>query len=313
MQSTVIEKNLLLHLEKSLPHHLIKEVYHYALFPGGKYFRPHLVWAILADLNPSLYSQSALEDDSNHARIASSVEIHHTYTLLHDDLPCMDDDKLRRGKACTHIKYGEWQALLAGDGMLNISYQLISKINHIHMPELFKLYSWALGPKGLIHGQTLDLSHEMANSLSNTIRTHELKTARLIQVAIMGSALLANSKRNLILEKKLWRYSLYLGVLFQLIDDLSELAEENLTAHESEVNPWLKFTEETYSLTLKYMHEFKKVSDELKLSKTSLIVDEYFHKMLMIIEPNRKMILKHLKKEIDLAPAILFLKNFSLI
>ena len=124
MQSEQIEKILSLHLTRSLPHHAIKDVYFYASLPGGKLFRPHLVWSILKDLNPTQYLDSIQNFNSNHAYLSSAVEFHHTYTLLHDDLPAMDNDLTRRGKPCTHIAFGEWQALLAGDGLLNISYQI---------------------------------------------------------------------------------------------------------------------------------------------------------------------------------------------
>ena len=302
-----IESILKSHLDLCLPHHSVAEVYQYACIPGGKFFRPSLVWSILSDLNPELFNTSQ-HSKSDHAFLSSAVECHHTYTLLHDDLPCMDDDVERRGKPCTHIKYGEWQALLAGDGLLNISYQLIGKMKNQRSHELLRFFSWACGPKGLIMGQVMDLSHEMTKSFKNTLRTHELKTARLIQVAILGSAILAGQSSSKIMEKNLWKYSSLLGINFQLIDDLTELVSATLTQHERDVNPWLKFPDETFKATLASLEKFEKISSELKLPNTNLIVIEYYRKMVGILEKDLEQVEKH--SGLKLAPIILLIKRF---
>lgn len=310
MSPLEIENTLSVHLDHLLPHHKIREVYQYALLPGGKLFRPNLVWSILSDLDSDLFQQSKLNKFSPHALLASAVEFHHSYSLLHDDLPCMDDDTLRRGKACTHLVFGQWQALLAGDGLLNLSYQLIAKSNHPRTLELIKFFSWALGPKGLIHGQVLDLSLEMTLSLQQTLRTHELKTARLIQVAILGSAILTN-KKNSATEKKLWKFSKLLGVNFQLIDDLSELTEVLLSEHEVSVNPWLANPEMTAKELIKQLSKFGELAEALKLTKTNAIVSVYYQKMLKIITSNQATIEGHLNNKIDLAPVLLLMKSFG--
>jgi geranylgeranyl pyrophosphate synthase len=310
MSPLEIENTLRYHLDLLLPHHVTREVYEYATLPGGKLFRPSLVWSTLSDLDPTLYAQSIQNKNSPHALLASAVEFHHSYTLIHDDLPCMDDDTIRRGKPCTHLVYGQWQALLAGDGLLNLSYQLLSKSKHERALEVIRFFSWALGPKGLIHGQVLDLSEEMTKSFENTLRTHELKTARLIQVAILGSAIQTTSK-NTKREKNLWKFSKLLGINFQLIDDLSELSEEVLSEHEMAVNPWLHHTEQTYLETLKSLEKFNLISLELKLVNTNKIITEYYQKMLSIITLNQGTIEKHLNKKFDLIPVILLMKKFS--
>jgi geranylgeranyl pyrophosphate synthase len=305
-----IENNLRTHLLRHLPHHNISQIYEYATLPAGKAFRPNLVWSILFDLNSDLYQASLQNPYSPHALMASAVEFHHSYTLIHDDLPCMDNDSERRGKPSTHIAFGEWQALLAGDGLLNLSYQLISKINHPRTLEVFKFFSWALGPKGLIHGQVLDLSQEMNLNLENTLLTHELKTARLIQVAIFCSALLSEGK-NFSREKNLWRYSKLLGINFQLIDDLSELTSECLSDHEKSVNPWLRYPERTNQSILNSLHQFHLLSQDLKLESTNSIVIHYYQTMLMQIETHLENIQKHLPLTIDLTPMILLMKSLS--
>ncbi len=302
-----IESILKAHLDLCLPHHPVAEVYEYACLPGGKFFRPGLVWSILKDLNPELF-QNSQHTKSDHAFLSSAVECHHTYTLLHDDLPCMDDDIERRGKPCTHIKYGEWQALLAGDGLLNISYQLIGKMKAPRSHELLRFFSWACGPKGLIMGQVMDLSHEMTKSFKNTLRTHELKTARLIQVAILGSAILANKNPAKKMEKNLWKYSALLGINFQLIDDLTELVTVELTQHERDVNPWLKFPQESLSTTIASLEKFEKISAQLNLTNTNLIVSEYYKKMVGILDKDLEQVEKH--SGLKLAPVVLLIKRF---
>lgn len=311
MKSNEIENHLTKHLHWMLPNHSIKEAYLYACLPGGKFFRPSLVWSILKDLNPELFSVSKNNSKSNHALLSSSIELHHTYTLLHDDLPCMDDDTIRRGKACTHLQYGEWQALLAGDGLLNISYQLLAKLKHPRAMDVLAFYSWCCGPKGLIQGQVLDLSHEMTNSFKNTLRTHELKTARLIQAAVLSSAALSGPRIDTKLEKNLFRYSRLLGINFQLIDDLSELADKELSKHELDVNPWLKFPAETYTETFSGLRHFAELSRELRLKETNHIISAYYKKMLSIIAPNVTVINQHLDQKIDLAPIIFLLQQFN--
>ena len=310
MSPTEIENTLRYHLDCLLPQHGIREVYEYATLPGGKLFRPSLVWSILSDLEPKLFSEAILYKNSPHSLLASAAELHHSYTLLHDDLPSMDNDTVRRGKPCTHLVFGEWQALLTGDGLINISYQLLSKSKHPRAMEVLRFFSWALGPKGLIQGQVLDLSKEMTYSIENTLRTHELKTARLIQVAILCSAMQTSTK-NLRVEKKLWKFSKLLGINFQLIDDLCELSEQVLSEHESAVNPWLHHTEQTYKETLQSLQNFNQLSLELKLLNTNKIINEYYEKMHSIITHNQVTIEKHLDKKIDLFPIIFLIKNFS--
>jgi geranylgeranyl pyrophosphate synthase len=299
MQNSNIESQITKHLNFLLPKDPSKDVYHYALFPSGKLFRASLVWSILKDLNPDLYLSSISNYKSPHALLASSIECHHTYTLLHDDLPAMDNDTMRRGKPCTHLAYNEWKALLTGDGLLVISFELLSKIKNIdpgRFQDLLAFYTWATGPKGLIHGQYLDLADGALMSLDSVLNIHKLKTARLIQVAILGSAVMAIPK-NRNKEKLLWKFSRALGVNFQLLDDLSELCELPISEHEKKINPWLLFNQET-NLKLQYeLDQFEKNLNELNLPETKKIVITYYQKMLSLIENN-------VKVEMDVSPII---------
>ncbi len=247
-----------------LPKHQSAEFYNYALFPTGKLFRSKLIFAFLKDHQLNTLT-------NNHILLCSSIEAHHTYTLLHDDLPCMDDDDERRGKPAAHIKFGEWQSLLTGDGLLNISYRLLSKIKTNNLNTVLSIYSHALGPKGLIHGQVLDLSEEMNNNFATVVFTHELKTARLIQVSLLLSYLI-NSKESIQYRKciNIAKLGKAIGIIFQLLDDLSELTQEHIGSHEYSINPWLKFFDES----LKELdHQTKKMNSIIKLYKLDKLLE----------------------------------------
>lgn len=267
-------------ITKCLPVHAISEAYLYALFPAGKYFRPKLALNAYMDLKTA--PLSPLEKE-NLFYFAMALECHHAYSLVHDDLPSMDNDDFRRGKPSTHKKFGEWRAILVGDGLLNISYQLLLKIklkNHETLIDLLKLFSWAMGPKGLILGQVMDLSNEMTLSFDETLLTHKYKTARLIQVALLGSFILSSDYHEKKIKlKTLWKATLNLGVLFQLLDDLSELTDTSIEGHEEVVNPWIHFHKEAFEKTISALKDHMIYFKELKLPKTELILKKYFIKM----------------------------------
>lgn len=248
----------------------INEVYEYALFPTGKLFRPLLVWAIAKDFskNPDF------SPNSNHALLASCVEFHHTYSLLHDDLPSMDNDTLRRGKPCSHLAFNEWKALLAGDGLLNCSYQTLSKIKSDKLPDLFKLMGALLGTKGLIQGQVLDLSGEMTKDFNSLLETHKLKTARLIQFSLLSSLVLVESNYRKFLD--LFRLGHRLGIVFQLLDDLTELTDFNLSAHEKEVNPWFNFKEEALQEVTLGLKIIREIIKKYNLTNLESVISDYY-------------------------------------
>lgn len=297
---THLGHNLSHHLNGNLPIHSIAEVYQYAVLPAGKLFRPLLVWSIANDFAPIHEKKNFLHLplQSDHAYLASLVEIHHAYTLIHDDLPCMDDDQMRRGRPCTHIQFNEWKALLAGDGLLNISYQLLSKIKSEAMPLIFKIFSWAVGPKGLIQGQVLDLNEEMTNSFSLLKRTHELKTGRLIQFSMIGSyLLLANTKGGTSQYKTardLGKLGYSMGLVFQLLDDLTEMTDQTLSEHEIKVNPWPRFSEQTYTELMKQMKVIDQLIKCYELESFSHVLGLYYQKISQLITSNKQHLENHL-------------------
>src|SRR5690606_6505779 len=124
---TDIERNICLLLEQCLPQHDFAKIYHYAVFPAGKLFRPKLALAAFCDAGGDA---SNLPLGHDIWPFAAALELHHAYTLVHDDLPAMDDDDERRGRPSTHIAHGQWQAILVGDGLSIASFRLISRLKH---------------------------------------------------------------------------------------------------------------------------------------------------------------------------------------
>src|SRR5665647_460467 len=141
----MIEQALHLALNKATHPDELHQVMEYALFPTGKLFRPGLVEAVSIDLNKSM--------NEAQLHLACAIELHHAYSLVHDDLPAMDNDMMRRGKPATHAQYGEWKAILAGDALLIASFREMLEIDN---RQLQKLFTWATGAKGLIKGQFMD-------------------------------------------------------------------------------------------------------------------------------------------------------------
>jgi geranylgeranyl pyrophosphate synthase len=303
MEQDILDKlnrNLDIHLHSHLPNHSIRDVYTYAVFPPGKLFRPQLVNAIAKDFchqdDYSIYSQ--WEHSLDHAYFASLVEIHHAYTLVHDDLPSMDNDMERRGKPSTHAKFGQWQALLAGDGLLNISYQLLKNISSNRTNTLIALVGHMLGPKGLIHGQVLDLAEEMTKDFSTLLHTHELKTGRLIQLSMVGSYLLLQNTKDGIPNYRtavdLAKLGYSMGIVFQLLDDLTELVDEKLNEHEIVVSPWFNFTDLTYNELICRMEQIESLRNSYQLNNFSAVLKLYYSKIEAKVEAGRQNVMKHL-------------------
>jgi len=218
-------------LRKTTNHAELLEVMDYAVLPAGKLFRPRLVEALSKDIGNGL--------NENLIHLAAAIELHHAYTLVHDDLPAMDNDLIRRGKPSTHAQYGEWKAILAGDALLITSFEELNKVEHKNFKRLLKLMTWATGSRGLIEGQFRDLKADGELSLLDVVRVHELKTARLIQLATLGTYFLTQ-EINLRGTIEFFRLGREIGVSFQLLDDLSELAEADVSEHEKKINPFIQ-------------------------------------------------------------------------
>lgn len=233
----------------------------YAVRPPGKLFRPLFLAALAQDLGA--------KDARDVVTLGCALEIHHAYSLVHDDMPCMDNDLVRRGKPATHVAYGEWKALLTGDSLMLISY---AELEHLKSPAssfIRRFFHWATGPKGLILGQWIDLGHEGAQVAARLMRMHELKTARLMQVATTGALALANPKFSYSDVKKYLRLGASVGLAFQLLDDLDDLSTTELSAHERAVNPFMLAAAEATTRLQQVLHIIEE-QKQLPATKTFL-------------------------------------------
>ena len=191
----------------------------------SKCIRAGLIFAS-GNLNKQI-SDSALTD------MAASIELMHTYSLIHDDLPAMDNDDIRRGQASNHIKFNEATAILTGDALQALAYETIacsSDLTELQKIESIKALTSACGHKGMILGQQYDLDAEN-NEYDDIQKIHELKTGKLIQVAI-SMPHLGNKKQNneLMILHDIGKD---LGLAFQIMDDVLEASSDSTTLGKS--------------------------------------------------------------------------------
>ncbi len=217
-------------LMESFKPYFPKDIYepmYYILFTGGKRIRPFI-------LNRSY--KIFRDDMENSLPFEIALEMIHTYSLVHDDLPSMDDDDYRRGKETVHKKYGEASGVLTGDALLNMSMEVItsfakdldSDIQRKYFKGMNQLYKSA-GASGMIGGQILDISYENKDqvSLEELLKMYELKTSELFQSASKIGTILASDKEEDI--KNMEDFGKYLGIAYQLQDDFLDY-EEDLAA-----------------------------------------------------------------------------------
>ncbi len=190
----------------------------YSLLSGGKRVRATLVYASAAAINNDC-SDEALDT------IAASIECLHAYSLIHDDLPAMDDDDLRRGQPTCHKAYDEATAILAGDALQSLAFELLADCPQLAAQQriaLVKTLAVAAGARGMVGGQFIDLSmerHPPAIALLQTI--HSLKTGALIRAAISMGAIAANADSAEL--RALDGYGEAIGLAFQVKDDLLDI------------------------------------------------------------------------------------------
>ena len=193
----------------------IDESISYALSNPGKRIRPTLVFLVGDFLG---IEASRLES------VAGAIELIHTYSLVHDDLPCMDDDDLRRGKPTLHKKFNESTAVLAGDALQTLAFNLILEDKNLDSAEKQELLSdlaKRIGPEGMVLGQSLDIEYEKKNpSFDEIMEMNRLKTGLLIEFSILSSFYLKGN-----LTKDWYQLAKNIGISFQLIDDLLDLSE----------------------------------------------------------------------------------------
>ena len=204
------------------------EAMRYAVLDGGKRLRPLLVLASC---------EAAQGNTAAALRAACATELIHAYSLVHDDMPCMDNDVLRRGKPTVHVKYGEAQALLAGDALQALAFELLtpdeSTPEGVAVPaplqaRLCRLLAQAAGSAGMAGGQAIDLA-SVGQQLTEAqlSEMHRLKTGALLQGSVMmGAACGAPSTRA---ARALEAYGAALGLAFQVVDDILDATEDSTT------------------------------------------------------------------------------------
>ena len=195
------------------------EAMRYGVIPGGKRIRPLVVLCVTQALGGD-YSQALFP--------ATALELLHCYTLIHDDLPCMDDDAIRRGQPTVHVKFGEATALLAGDALLTLAFEQASYAPRAPA-RIVRLLAEAAGAKGVIAGQVEDLRAGVCSSVSEDVLTfiHTNKTAELFRAAAGMGAYAAGKGEDENLIRDLMQFGVALGMAFQYVDDLLDARTES--------------------------------------------------------------------------------------
>lgn len=195
----------------------LHEAMRWSLFAGGKRIRPALLFAV---------GETFGADAKRLSRTAAAIEMIHTYSLIHDDLPAMDDDDLRRGKATCHKKYGDATAILAGDALQTLAFKAIADDESLDAEIRVKLISvianGAGTPGGMVAGQQSDLDAEGKTiSLKEIDNIHRGKTGALISAVALSGAIIGGAANDELAAVAL--YSEKLGLLFQITDDLLDV------------------------------------------------------------------------------------------
>ena len=202
----------------------------YAVLDGGKRLRPLLVLAA----HEACATQAGASTQAAQAalRAACAVELIHAYSLVHDDMPCMDNDVLRRGKPTVHVEFGQATALLAGDALQALAFELLTPaqtdIDPLIQARLCAQLARAAGHGGMAGGQAIDLAH-VGRSLKRTElqRMHELKTGALLQCSVVLGALCGAADAQAL--RGLNAYGAAIGLAFQVVDDVLDVTADSAT------------------------------------------------------------------------------------
>ena len=195
----------------------LEEAMRYSLLAGGKRIRPVLALATASALN---------RDPRDVLPLAAALELIHTYSLIHDDLPAMDDDDLRRGRPTCHVKYGEDIAILAGDGLYAEAFRHLLQHQKAEPSNLLAAaaeLATATGVNGMVGGQYIDVRGLVPHGDVSLRRLHELKTGRLIAASIECVLLLTSDDASATRLAGFRAFAAELGVLFQIVDDILDV------------------------------------------------------------------------------------------
>lgn len=213
--NALLERALSAHLDSFGGKGRLTEAMRYSLMAGGKRLRPNLCLAASQSVGASP-PQTALP-------VACALEMIHTYSLIHDDLPAMDDDRLRRGRPTCHVAFDEATAILAGDALLTLAFEVVASMQKTLRPErcleVVRLLAAAAGPLGMVQGQMLDMQSEGRHLALEELRClHALKTGAMIEAALVSGAIVAGAACARVDALK--AYGRALGLAFQVVDDI---------------------------------------------------------------------------------------------
>jgi geranylgeranyl pyrophosphate synthase len=210
--------------EKVEPKKLHKAM-RWSLFAGGKRFRPALLIAV---------GKTFGAETEKLVRTAAAIEMIHTYSLIHDDLPSMDNDDLRRGRETCHVKFDEATAILAGDALQNLAFQIIAEDENLSAEIRVRLISEIANasgtPDGMVGGQQMDLEAEGNGkniSIEDLERIHRNKTGAMISISAKAGAIIAEANEPEI--NAVANYASQIGLLFQITDDLLDITQTTET------------------------------------------------------------------------------------
>ncbi|WP_290770620.1 MULTISPECIES: polyprenyl synthetase family protein [Exiguobacterium] len=194
----------------------LRDAMAYSLEAGGKRIRPALVYAVLETYGMSL---------ERGREVAASLEMVHTYSLIHDDLPAMDDDDLRRGRPTNHRQFDEATAILAGDALLTDAFRILTQmpLSALDIVEIIRIFGLAAGSSGMVGGQLDDMLAEKRNdvTLEELQSIHERKTGALLVYALEAGAILAGASAEDRMHLK--QFGRHLGIAFQIQDDILDV------------------------------------------------------------------------------------------
>lgn len=211
-----VEEEMLAFVKENTNDQLLEESMCYSIKAGGKRIRPQLMLVSAASFKAGM--------TRGIYQTAAALELIHTYSLIHDDLPAMDDDTLRRGKPTNHTVYGAGIATLAGDGLLTLAFDLLSRAElsmHQRLALISRLAK-AAGTKGMVAGQAADIQGEGKKlSLEELKAVHRRKTGQLIEFALVAGGILASQPEEVL--EILHLLAQHLGLAFQIRDDLLDV------------------------------------------------------------------------------------------
>lgn len=250
-------------LAQSVVSQKLQEAIRYSMSAGGKRIRPLLCMVTCDELGGDL---------SRAKSSALALECIHTYSLIHDDLPCMDDDDLRRGKPTNHTVFGQAHAVLAGDALLTLAFELLSadnpSIDETTRMRLISILAKASGASGMVGGQALDLESENQDIQLETLQNvHAHKTGALIQAAVEMGATVATDNPSI--RQACKQFGTHIGLAFQISDDILDVTQSTQTLGK-DAGSDVKNTKATYPALLGLDGSRKRLQKCIEQSLTCL-------------------------------------------